>query len=629
MVPICPALGDRPMSCYPMRLRKDRAKIAENLEPRRMLSAGQLDATFGQGGASAIQVEAGGSIGSITPLEDGKLLVATSFNGMLNFFRLNSDGSPDITFGAGGRLAAAFASDGKQIAVDSTGRIAVANDSSIAMFTDDGAPDSSFAAGGVLQVSATVGDYFTPAGASHLAFTDDDSLVVAAPVEPNPPPILSDEPNVALFRVGRTGTLALDFSAPDGMEMVPNERIDGLTLSGDQHIFLATHDLTTVINDAVEEPLAHVQIHRFVPDGSTDAVADIGGGLDNLSERVKAISTAADGSVVAMIYDLDQESQTYHYALRRFAAIGGEEIDNRPLAVPQSWPMAFEISGDAEGHLFVAGEDINAAWYAQRYGATGDLDPSYGALEDVYGTATTLGRPDIAGPNEFLSGDSAVLPDGSVLFANTRDRVGKPHDLVFAKLAGGEGTPADITLNAKGTLIIYGTPIADHISLYLRGRDGRLIVRADDYVRSFSPSRVKRIAIFGGDGDDVETIGPGIRGAYLEGDNGNDTLTGGDNADVLFGGPGEDSLSGGLARDKIFGDDGNDILSGNGGNDYLLGGAGSDNLYGNGNDDTLSGAGGNDRLSGGGGADILLGGDGSDSAPDDPLDSRDSIEILL
>src|SRR4051794_19064331 len=120
------------------------SQLIEVLEPRRLLTAGQLDPTFGAGGATAIQVEAGGSIGSITPLPDGKLLIAASFDGKLNFFRLNSDGSRDDAFGTSGRAEENFDSDGKQVAVDSTGRIAVANDSAIAMFNPGGLPDSSF-----------------------------------------------------------------------------------------------------------------------------------------------------------------------------------------------------------------------------------------------------------------------------------------------------------------------------------------------------------------------------------------------------------------------------------------------------------------------------------------------------
>lgn len=64
---------------------------------------------------------------------------------------------------------------------------------------------------------------------------------------------------------------------------------------------------------------------------------------------------------------------------------------------------------------------------------------------------------------------------------------------------------------------------------------------------------------------------------------------------LLYGDEGNDSIQGGQARDLIFGGDGNDWLWGNGGNDALTGGAGDDHLF------------------GGAGLDLLLGGLGSDN----------------
>ena len=74
-------------------------------------------------------------------------------------------------------------------------------------------------------------------------------------------------------------------------------------------------------------------------------------------------------------------------------------------------------------------------------------------------------------------------------------------------------------------------------------------------------------------------------GNLLRGDDGNDTLTGGQRSDFLDGG-----------RDD-------DLLIGNGGRDKLKGRAGDDTLFAGAGDDVLSGQGGDD---------IMLGGDGAD-----------------
>jgi Ca2+-binding RTX toxin-like protein len=178
-----------------------------------------------------------------------------------------------------------------------------------------------------------------------------------------------------------------------------------------------------------------------------------------------------------------------------------------------------------------------------------------------------------------------------------------------------------MTLNRKGTLIVVGTDLGEELGARIRARDGRLCVWAGNNSRAFALSKVKRIAFFAAKGDDTITIQPGVRGCYLGGEDGNDTLNGGE---------GDDALMGGLGRDQCFGNNGNDTLVGEGGNDYLLGGAGNDVLVGNGGVDTLSGAGGNDRLFGGPNeADNILGGNGVDSASDDIKDQRDAVETLL
>ncbi|QXC32204.1 hypothetical protein I6L39_17820 [Aeromonas sp. FDAARGOS 1409] len=66
---------------------------------------------------------------------------------------------------------------------------------------------------------------------------------------------------------------------------------------------------------------------------------------------------------------------------------------------------------------------------------------------------------------------------------------------------------------------------------------------------------------------------------------------------------GDDSLSGG---------DGNDSLLGGGGADYLSGGEGDDSLNGGVGDDYLYGGAGSDTLEGGGGLDLLIGDSGED-----------------
>lgn len=111
-----------------------------------------------------------------------------------------------------------------------------------------------------------------------------------------------------------------------------------------------------------------------------------------------------------------------------------------------------------------------------------------------------------------------------------------------------------------------------------------------------------RLAINGDLGDDT-----------LTGSADADTISGGDGNDVISGEAGNDTLSGNADEDVISGGDGNDVVNGNDGNDTALGDAGDDSLLGSFGDDMLTGGLGSDTIDGGFGDDLLNGMSGNDS----------------
>ncbi len=126
------------------------------------------------------------------------------------------------------------------------------------------------------------------------------------------------------------------------------------------------------------------------------------------------------------------------------------------------------------------------------------------------------------------------------------------------------------------------------------------------------------------DGDDrYAAADAGLVTGYVDGGNGNDTLTGGS---------ADDELRGGGDQDLLVGRDGEDTLEGGTGNDMMLGGAGNDHMTGGNNNDTLNGNSGDDTLEGGAGNDVLVGQDGSDlldgGALDDILDGGNGDDVL-
>lgn len=154
-------------------------------------------------------------------------------------------------------------------------------------------------------------------------------------------------------------------------------------------------------------------------------------------------------------------------------------------------------------------------------------------------------------------------------------------------------------------------------------RNGNTFTRSGSAPGTLTTTRVERIEVDAGAGNDtVRLTNAGVR-AYV---------FGGDGDDTIHGSAENDTLSGGAGRNRLFGGDGNDRLNGSSGRDFLFGEAGEDRLYGNGGNDDLDGGGNVDRLFGGIGDDLLIGGSGNDKlygeAGNDTLFGGRGIDIL-
>ena len=132
---------------------------------------GDLDTTFGTGGIVTTGFGAASDYArGVAVQSDSKIVVAGySSNGTQDVFalaRYNTDGSLDTSFGGNGQVTTAFGfghDRAYSVAVQSDGKIVVAGDSSnglnddfaVARYNTDGSPDTSFGAGG--KVTTAVG----------------------------------------------------------------------------------------------------------------------------------------------------------------------------------------------------------------------------------------------------------------------------------------------------------------------------------------------------------------------------------------------------------------------------------------------------------------------------------------
>jgi len=183
----------------------------EPLESRTLLSAGDLDPTFGMGGkvTTDFPPSTNSSASSIAVQLDGKIVVAgTAFRTGGNSFalaRYNVDGSLDVAFGTGGRVLTSFpprtGSSGVSasgIALQPDGKILVAgtdasfttpNQLVMARYLGNGDLDPSFGTAGQVAVDN--------AGGGKTVIQPDGKIVVAG-IIPNPG-TCHFVPNVARF----------------------------------------------------------------------------------------------------------------------------------------------------------------------------------------------------------------------------------------------------------------------------------------------------------------------------------------------------------------------------------------------------------------------------------------------
>ena len=182
-----------------------------------------------------------------------------------------------------------------------------------------------------------------------------------------------------------------------------------------------------------------------------------------------------------------------------------------------------------------------------------------------------------------------------------------------------EGAASITVSNSTTTVNVFGGSEADTIT-----------------INPIADTRAIVLNIDGQGDDDTITAFDSVIGdvrMFLNGGNGNDTITGSRDGDSISGDNGDDSLIGGLGNDNVDGGDGNDTLNGEDGNDTLLGNLGNDLMDGGSGDDSLSGNFGNDTALGGLGNDSLIGGFGQDvlngNSGDDFADGgRDNDQVL-
>ena len=178
---------------------------------------------------------------------------------------------------------------------------------------------------------------------------------------------------------------------------------------------------------------------------------------------------------------------------------------------------------------------------------------------------------------------------------------------VATSVTSGVQVVADPDHPGQTMLLINGTSGNDVI--VVSKSDNGVVVRRNG-VRGPVLYPTSRIVVSGREGNDRITVESRITlPTWIDGDAGQDTLTGGGGHDQLRGGEGDDTIHGNGSLDTLYGGAGNDKLYGALGENLMFGEAGNDTLFGRG---VLVGGDGNDSLTADGSRSLLIGGAGVD-----------------
>lgn len=327
---------------------------------------GDLDVTFGGG---MVQLPANATVvdGLLQP--DGRIVVLAEGPGApeMTVFRYLGDGSLDAGFGSGGIAILSFSNnivaaalarqgDGKLIVA---GSIYQANDDFVtARLNTNGSPDLTW--GGSGQVIQSLG----PASdlGRDLAIQPDGKIVVVGShveVDNRQLALLRYQPNGALdVTWGGSGIIYTDLSGND-------EQIEAIAVQPDGKIVVAGY-MSPVYNDNI--------VARYNSDGSLDTSFGSGGvatlDLDALNEHAQAVAIQSDRKIIVAGYaGMRMFIARYHSNGSLDASWNGSGYLLND-AIKRIWAIAIQ----ADGRIVVTGVNSNGYVATARFQGDGSWD---------------------------------------------------------------------------------------------------------------------------------------------------------------------------------------------------------------------------------------------------------------
>ncbi|QDU23857.1 delta-60 repeat domain-containing protein [Urbifossiella limnaea] len=525
----------------PARTRRSCPRL-ESLEAREVPAAvGALDPSFGTAGRQTIAFNLGSSnsdyVNAVAVQPDGRTVLAgpvDTAGGSLDFgvARLNPDGTPDETFGPGGKRTVAFNFGGTNgdyanaVAVQADGRIVVVGDVTtaggadfgVARLNPDGTLDGTFGSGGKRTIAFNLGgsniDF-----ARAVAIAPDGRIVVAGQVDRG-----GGDFDFGVARLNADGTPDGSFG-PGGKRIVAFDL--GATNFDSARAVAVRSDGRVVLAGQVDAAgnvdfgVARLNVDgtpdgSFGPGGKRTIAFNLGGGNGDVAN---ALAVYPDGRAVVAGYVTAVGINT-DFGVARLNADGTPDGTFGPGG---KRTLAFDLGGmnrdlatalalRPDGRVVLAGyvdtpggTDFGVA----RLNADGTPDGTFGP-----GGQRTVGF-DLGFTNFDAAYAAAVGPAGRIVVAGQVGTAGGDSDFGVARLIG--------TVE-KGDALIAGGTLDGTAERFAPNAAGTLVTPPAATLAPFGPATVNvraAMADVNGDGvtDDVLVTGPGtpLRVAVISG----------------------------------------------------------------------------------------------------------------
>jgi uncharacterized delta-60 repeat protein len=386
--------------------------------PAALAAAGDLDTTFNSTGFVRESVSRNGldEITGTVLQADGKIVavgnVVYGDYSICAIARYNPDGSLDTSFDGDGKVIASNSriESCYGVALQSDGKIVIAGyvrnnlnaDFEVNRYNLNGSPDLTFGVGGKAVADFSSANDFAYA----LAIQADDKIVVAGRTT-----VQTDD--FAVVRFTANGSLDLTFDGDGKVTTDVSGNVDharAVTIQPDGKILVGGNGSNGTTNDFA--------VVRLLPNGALDtsfdgdgkALTDILGSHDN----VNALAVQADGKIVAAGQSLT--SNVWKFSLVRYnpnGSLDGTFDNDGKLTAPVGSfnNYAYTVAIQADGKIVAAGSGSTSTTFLAvvRYNPDGSLDSTF----DGDGIMTT------AAPGVPIAIALAIQADGKIITGGT------------------------------------------------------------------------------------------------------------------------------------------------------------------------------------------------------------------